>query len=46
MATDQWTARLARADEEERNLLERFRAVRAVSLARAAQLSAEDQQAQ
>jgi len=46
MATDQWTARLARADEEERNLLERFRAVRAVSLARAAPLSAEDQQAQ
>ncbi len=45
-STDQRTARLGRADGEERNLLERFRAVRAGSLARAAPLSAEDQQAQ
>jgi dimethylhistidine N-methyltransferase len=45
-STDQRTARLARADGEERDLLERFRAVRAGSLARAAPLSAEDQQAQ
>src|SRR5580692_6308185 len=45
-STDQRTARVSRADDEERNLLERFRAVRAGSLARAAPLSAEDQQAQ
>ncbi|HWE98324.1 MAG TPA: ergothioneine biosynthesis protein EgtB [Caulobacteraceae bacterium] len=45
-STDQRTARLARADGEECDLLERFRAVRAASLARAAPLSAEDQQAQ
>ena len=45
-STDQRTAQVARADAEERNLLERFRAVRAGSLTRAAPLSAEDQQAQ
>src|SRR5580692_7536973 len=45
-STDQRTARVSRADDEERNLLERFRAVRAGSLARAKPLSAEDQQAQ
>jgi dimethylhistidine N-methyltransferase len=45
-STDQRTARAAQADDAERDLLERFRAVRAGSLARAAPLSAEDQQAQ
>jgi dimethylhistidine N-methyltransferase len=45
-STDQRTAPAARADSDQRELVERFRAVRAASLARAAPLSAEDQQAQ
>src|SRR5580693_2249754 len=45
-STDQRTAPLARADDDQRDLAERFRTVRAGSLARAAPLSAEDQQAQ
>ena len=45
-STDQRTAPSARAAGQERDLVARFRAVRAASLARAAPLSAEDQQAQ
>ncbi len=45
-STDQRTAPLARADDDQCDLAERYRTVRAGSLARAAPLSAEDQQAQ
>ena len=45
-STEQRTAPAARADVEERDLVAWFRGVRAASLARAAPLSPEDQQAQ
>src|SRR5581483_7882653 len=45
-STEQRTAPAARADREPYDLLARYRAVRSASMARAAPLSAEDQQAQ